>query len=156
MAYSDWIPNTCITDQENGVFDFNGNNKEDFSAITLPSRITKLAKDLLGFTDVKDNTNLVFNKSTGETLNAINELIEIKSLGYEIFMLVSMNILKNVVTNDLTATAEHWIVIEDVKLSSDPDFVELKLYTFGEAPTKVYKLSFEAFRTNYYGYIKAK
>ncbi|HBV15516.1 hypothetical protein [Chryseobacterium carnipullorum] len=156
MAYSDWIPNTCITDQENGVFDFVGDNKEDFSAITLPSRLAKLAKDLLGFTDVQNNTNLVFNKTVGATVNDINELIDTKNQGYEVFMLVSMNILHNKVTTDLTATAEHWIVLEDVKLSSDPDFVELKLYTFGEAPTKVYKLSYDVFRTNYYGYVKAR
>lgn len=156
MAYSDWIPNTCITDQENGIFDFVGNNKEDFSSITLPSRLKKLATDLLGFAEVEDHTTLVFNKTIGSTVDDINELIDIKNQGYEVFTLISINMLYNKVTNSLTATAEHWIVLEDIKQSTDPDFVELKLYTWGQAPTKTYKLSYDVFRTNYYGYIKAK
>ncbi len=63
MASSDWISNTCINEEENVIFDYEGNTKEDFSAITLPSRIEKLAKSLIGFSDVVDNTNLYYNKT---------------------------------------------------------------------------------------------
>lgn len=157
MAYADWIPNACITDQENGIFDFEGNNKEDFSGITLPSRLVRLAQNLIGFTDVKDETSLYFNKNINETLEAIEELIKAKNDGYEVFLLISINMLNNQVTNSIKSTAEHWIVLENINQSIDPNFVEFNVYTWGKDPTeKKYKISYEVFRTNYYGYVKAK
>ncbi len=107
MVYSDWIPNTCVTDQENGIFDFVGDNKEDFSSITLPSRLKKLATDLLGFTELEDYITLLFNKTVRSTLDNINKLIDIKNQGYEVFTLISINMLYNKATNSLTTIAEH-------------------------------------------------
>ncbi|WP_312078961.1 hypothetical protein [Chryseobacterium sp.] len=91
MASCDWIPNVCITDQENSIYDYEGDTKEDFSAITLSSRLEKLAKSLLGYTDVIDNTNLYFNKTGwvwGATVEDVAELISIKSEGYEVDVLI--------------------------------------------------------------------
>lgn len=159
MAYSDWIPNTCLTEEENVIFDFEGNTKEDFSAITLPSRIKKLAKSLIGFTDIVDNTNLYFNQTGwawGATLEDVGELIRLKNEGYEIFLLVGMNILYNKISDSLFSTAEHWIVLETIKHGKS-GFVEFTVYTWGQKPEiKTYNTSYDVFRTNYYGYVKAK
>ncbi|WP_326983286.1 hypothetical protein VUJ46_01690 [Chryseobacterium sp. MYb264] len=159
MASCDWIPNTCITDDENIFFDFEGNTKETFSAITVPSRMKMLNEKLLGLTDVKDNTNLYFNKTGwvwGATLEDVAELINTKSEGYEVFLLVSIDLLNNSISKSLFSTAEHWIVLESIKHGA-PGFVEFNIYTWGKNPTlKTYNISYDIFRTNYYGYIKAK
>lgn len=159
MASSDWISNTCITEEENVIFDYEGNTKEDFSAITLPSRIEKLAKSLIGFSDVVDNTNLYYTKTGwawGSTLENVAELIQVKNDGYEVFLLVGMNILYNKTSNSLLSTAEHWIVLETI-MHGKPGFVEFTVYTWGQKPElKTYNVSYDIFRTNYYGYVKAK
>lgn len=159
MASCDWIPNVCITDKENNIFDFEGNTREDFSAITLPSRIEMLCKDLLGFDKIVNNTNLYYNKSNwlwGSTTGDIAELIKAKEEGYEIFLLVNMNMLYNELSNSIFSTAEHWIVLEEI-VHYKPGFVKIKVYTWGQNPnSKYYIFEYNVFKTNYYGYIKTK
>ncbi|WP_294274753.1 hypothetical protein [uncultured Chryseobacterium sp.] len=159
MAYCDWIPNICITDQENTVFDYEGDTKENFSAITLPSRLEKLAKSLLGYPDVSNNTNLYFNKTGwiwGATLEDVAELMTAKNEGYEVFLLVNINLLYNKASDSMFSTAEHWIVLESIQ-HGEAGFVKFNVYTWGRNPAlKTYDVSYDVFRTNYYGYIKAK
>jgi hypothetical protein len=159
MSLCDWISNICITDKENAIFDYEGSVTEDFSAITLPGRLKMLNEKLLGFKNVIDNTNLYFNKTGwiwGATIDDIADLINAKEEGYEVYLLVGINMLYNTVTNSVFATAEHWIVLESIKHGAS-GYVELTVYTWGRDPSKkVYVLSYDVFRTNYYGYVKAK
>lgn len=158
MAYSDWIPNTCITAKENKIFAFEGNSKEDYQSITLPSRMVKLSKELLGYDEIIDNTNLFFNKSGwvwGATMEDIADLIQAKENGFEIFLFIGVNMIKNKITDPTFATPEHWIVLETIK-QGDLGSVEMTIYTWGQEPTTKYNLSYDVFRTNYYGFIKVK
>lgn len=162
MASCDWIPNVCITDQENYIYDYEGDTKEDFSAITLPSRLEKLAKSLIGYTDVIDNTNLYFRKSGwlwGSTLENIAELMNLKEAGYEVFLLVNMGLFNDTVSGDF-ALPQHWIVLENISHSqTDSGYVDISIYTWGRNPKTKYnynKIRHEVFRTNYFGYVKAK
>lgn len=67
-----------------------------------------------------------------------------------------MNILYNKTSNSLLSTAEHWIVLETI-MHGKPGFVEFTVYTWGQKPElKTYNVSYDIFRTNYYGYVKAK
>jgi len=162
MASCDWIPNICITDQENSLFDYEGDTKEDFSAITLPLRLEKLAKSLLGYTDVIDNTNLYFRKSGwvwGSTLENIAELMNSKEAGYEVFLLVNMGLFNDTISGDFSLP-QHWIVLESISHSqTDSGYVDISIYTWGRNPKIKYnynKIRYEVFRTNYFGYVKAK
>ncbi|MCJ7934550.1 MAG: hypothetical protein MUW56_13195 [Chryseobacterium sp.] len=162
MASCDWIPNTCITDDENIFFDYEGNTKEDFSAITVPSRMKMLSEKLLGFTDVTDNTNLYFRKSGwawGSTVEDIAELMNIKEEGYEVFLLVNMGLFSDKISGDF-AFPEHWIVLENISHSqTDTGYVDITIYTWGRDPKTKYsynKIRYEVFRSNYFGYVKAK
>ncbi|MET3038351.1 hypothetical protein ABXT08_19865 [Chryseobacterium sp. NRRL B-14859] len=162
MASCDWIPNTCITDDENIFFDFEGNTKEDFSAMTVPSRMTMLSQKLLGFTDVTDNTNLFFRKTGwiwGSTVEDIAELMNTKEAGYEVFLLVNMGLFNNTISGDF-AVPQHWIVLESISHSqTDSGYIDITIYTWGRNPKTKYsynKIRYEVFRTNYFGYVKAK
>lgn len=106
-----------------------------------------------------NNTNLYYNKSNwlwGSTTGDIAELIKAKEEGYEIFLLVNMNMLYNELSNSIFSTAEHWIVLEEI-VHYKPGFVKIKVYTWGQNPnSKYYIFEYNVFKTNYYGYIKNK
>ena len=159
MAYADWIPNVCITEKENLLFNFEGNSKEDFSGITTPSRLVMLLQKLVGFEKTVDNTNLIFNKTGwiwGATIDNVSDLIRAKEEGFEVFLFISVNMLYNKTSNVTFSTAEHWIVLETIEYG-DPGYVKMTVYTWGKEPKKrIYNLGYDVFRTNYYGYIKSK
>lgn len=63
--------------------------------------------------------------------------------------------IENKITDPTFATPEHWIVLETIK-QGDLGSVEMTIYTWGQEPTTKYNLSYDVFRTNYYGLIKVK
>lgn len=55
--------------------------------------MVKLSKELLGYDEIIDNTNLFFNKSGwvwGATMEDIADLIQAKENGFEIFLFIGV------------------------------------------------------------------
>ena len=174
MPYCDWISFSCMRDKENGVRNYDGENDESFDGSTLPRELVKVTKEILGFTSVVDNTNVVFNKGTlfwdGENSSSreIAKMEELYSKGYSIVMFINTKMLeqrketidgkvviKTGVKSGLLSTFEHWVVFEGVIGGTiNWDEFDFKVFTWGEIRNVT--INPEAFGSNFYGYVYGK
>lgn len=179
MPYCDWISFSSIRDQENNVRNFDGEDDFSFDGSTLPNEIKKLMKVILGYSDVIDNTNTVFNKGTlpwdGEDSSAreIAKMSELREKGYSVIMLVNTNMIKQdevifykagkkykiieepAKKSGFFDTLEHWIVFEGIIGDTiNWDEYDFKVFTWGEIKKII--INPDIFSSNYYGYVYGK
>jgi len=179
MPYCDWISFASIRDQENNLRDFDGEEDFSFDGATFPNEIKKLMKGVLGYSEIVDNTNMVFNKGTlvwdGENSSSreIAKMRELTEKGYAVVMLVNTNMIKidEVVfykdkkrykikekpakKSGLFGTIEHWIVFDEIIGGTISwDEYDIKVFTWGQMKDII--VSPEIFSTNYYGYVYGK
>ncbi|MEJ5106995.1 hypothetical protein [Chryseobacterium sp. MYb328] len=160
MPYADWIPFSCMRDKENEMKDFDGENDEVFDGSTLPRELSKLMSDVLNFTSVTDNTNVVFTKGAlpwdGEDSSSreVAKMQELYLDGYTVCMLINANMLSNKKSGVFTPI-EHWIVFEGVIGGTiTPDVYDFEVFTWGEIRKVIINPS--VFSTNFYGYVYGK
>lgn len=161
MPYNDWISFSSIRDKENGVRDFDGENSElSFDGSTVPRELCKLMKEILNFTSVTDNTNVVFTKGAlfwdGEDSSSreVAKMQELYLAGYSVCMLINTNMLKNV-SAGIFSTIEHWVVFEGIIGGTiTPDLYDFEVFTWGEI--RKLRITPETFSSNFYGYVYGK
>lgn len=161
MPYADWITFSCIRDKENGVRAFDGENSElSFDGSTVPSELGHLMKEILNFTSVTDNTNVIFTKGTlfwdGEDSSSreVAKMQELYLAGYSVCILINTKMLSNV-SAGIFSTIEHWVVFEGVIGGTiTPDLYDFEVFTWGEI--RKIKITPETFSSNYYGYVYGK
>jgi hypothetical protein len=179
MPYCDWISFSSIRDQENNVRDFDGEDDFSFDGATLPNEIKKLMAGILGYSDIVDNTNMIFNKGTllwdGEDSSSreIAKISKLHNKGYSVIMLINTKMLKQdeaifykggkkYKINEMKAkksglfdTLEHWIVFDRV-IGDTISWDEYDFNAFTWAEMKDIIVDPEIFSTNYYGYVYGK
>lgn len=173
----DWITMATTRSKESD-FGYTGKKGQDASAINWPWLMTNLGKKLLGYTTVEMDYYKV-NKSyirdffgSDEKIRILEEDIDKDyQNGYEICMMIDADMMDNKSDYDLTDFGEyHWVTYEgglellnsEKKTESDYDKVKtikFKCFTWGEPilNSRTSKgITKEAYRNNYYGYIKFK
>ena len=163
MPYIDWIPFSCVRDLENDLpISYNGkmsqSSLDEFSGATLPHEIEKLMKEVLGFKQIINDTNLVFNKDSqdfGEiSARELKKLQDLYLNGYQIFLFINTNMIYNK-ESAILSTIEHWVVFEGIIGGTiswgEYDF---KVFTWGGVEDVI--VNPESFRSNYYGYVAGK
>lgn len=173
----DWITMATTRSKESD-FGYTGKKGQDASAINWPWLMTNLGKKLLGYTKVEMDYYKI-NKSyirdffgSDEKIRILEEDIDKDyQNGYEICMMIDGDMMNNKSDYDLTDFGEyHWVTFEgglkllnsEKKTESDYDEVKtikFKCFTWGEPilSSRTSKgITKEAYRNNYYGYIKFK
>jgi hypothetical protein len=148
----DWLTMASIRDSENWLFDYD-DAEDEFAGITLPGELAHWFRKA-GYTDVKNVTNVVFNKGTG-TLDDADRLY---AAGYRVCLFIGINMLKDETDRKGSTTAEHWVVLRS-RVARAGGNVRLTVFTWGTGNHEVPQtgiLSLENFYRNFYGYVAAK
>lgn len=179
MDYCDWITFSSIRDQENNIRDFSGDDDFSFDGATFPNEIKKLMEGILGYCEIIDNTNMIFNKGSllgnGEesSLREIAKMSILNDNGYAIVILINTKMLKQdevvfykggkkykisevqAKKSGVFDTLEHWIVFDSVIGDTISwDEYDFKAFTWGEMKNII--INPDIFSTNYYGYVYGK
>ncbi len=152
----DWLTMASIRDSENWFLDFDDTGRiSDMAGITLPSEMEQWFRKA-GYQDVREETNLVFNKSEG----VIRDLNNLYRKGYRICLFISSNMAEK--ENQYlkgSIMTRHWIVqrsLIDVSYGN----VSLKVFTWGQGESKIPEgdgnLPEGHFAMNFYGYVAGK
>lgn len=178
----DWICMATLRSKESSFFGqavYKGKKGQDFEAINWPTLMKPLGKSLLGFSEVEMDYYKV-NKSylrdffgSDEKLRILKEDIDRDYRnGYNICLLVDGSMLENDASYSMADFQEyHWIVYEgglqmlNSGGTSESDFddvatIKFNIFTWGENIQDISRkgtgISKDAFRSNYYGYLKLK
>jgi hypothetical protein len=136
-----------------GLLPYSGGESGDNPlGITLPSQIEYYAKNLLGMKDVEDKTVLI---GSGGYFPELRKIDELHNQGYDIFMLISANMLDVNVEN--STIPDHWVLYKGGLSFDSNGNATFKVFTWGEKGFKqINSISEQSFYQTYYGYIKAK
>ena len=152
ISQVDWLTAASIRDSENWLFDYDSVN-DQFAGITLPGELADWFKDA-GYSNVKNETNLVFNKA----VSAIGTINQLYSSGYRVCLFIGVNMLYTDKQSSGSTTAEHWVGLSSRITDSGGD-VSFEIYTWGQGKRKVPKsgaLAKDDFVKNFYGYVAGK
>lgn len=143
---ADWIPAASMRDSENWFLDQQSIDRQ-MASITLPHTMVKWLR-ALGFQQVEDHTNLVFNKSEENLKKALQSSED----DWWVFLFVDASVLGGT----STSTANHWIVLLSGKIVSQD--VELEVYTWGsrQKVPATGALKVTDFLDDYYGFVRSK
>ncbi|WP_345990827.1 hypothetical protein AAEU33_02370 [Chryseobacterium sp. Chry.R1] len=159
MSYADFIFLFTIKDYLNSVFDYDpdgtsaGGFVEGGTGLTLPHEVASMMKNILSYTDVKNETNLVTSK-WASAKNSANELSGLLTSGYSIGLLITAGNFQNNSKGTFTIP-NHWVGLKGVTLDEKNEKVILTLFTWGDI-SKVWTVSFDPFEDGYFGYVAGK
>jgi hypothetical protein len=148
----DWLTMASIRDSENAFFDYDDADKE-FAGITLPGELANWFRRA-GYSDVKNVTNVVFNKGGG----TLDEADRLYAAGYRVCLFIGINMLSGRDQTSGSTTAEHWVVLRS-PITRTGENVRLTVFTWGSGNHEVPQsgtLSLENFYRNFYGFVAAK
>ena len=148
----DWLTMASIRDSENWLFDYD-DVEDEFEGITLPGELAHWFRKA-GYSDVRNVTNVVFNKGTG-TLDDADRLY---AAGYRVCLFIGINMLSGSSQTSGSTTAEHWVVLRSRVVRTGGN-VRLTVFTWGTGNHEVPQrgiLSLEDFYRNFYGFVAAK
>ncbi|MGR3789802.1 hypothetical protein ACUXZJ_02640 [Flavobacterium sp. TN-1] len=158
MSIADFIFLVCIKDFLNNVFDYApddsnvGGFVEGGTGLTLPNEVASLMKNILNYSDVINDTNLVTSKwqNPKESVGILNEKL---NKGYKIGLLISVdNFQKN--KNPLFTIPTHWVGLNSVILNEPNKLITISVFTWGGI--KDWTLSFDSFQDGYFGFVAGK
>lgn len=163
-AEADWVVLGSLRDDDNWVFTYDGQdsvlNVGEAAAITLPHSMSKWFGNC-GYTDLRNETNLVTNKDW-DNLRAANKLL---AAGYKVSLFVNADVLYTSKQDSSGVIPDHWIGLQTKLVSStnvhDPlAKVSGQIFSWGQVrelsqdPEK--KVSVKQFLAHYYGYVAGK
>lgn len=160
----DWLTMASIRDSENWFFDYQSVtggeipnpfvDTEGWRGMTMPNELARWFQKA-GYSDVRNVTNLVFNKKVG-TIDEVNRLFDQR---YRVCLFVGINMLKSWKQTEGSTTAEHWIVLKS-HIERSNGKIKMTVFTWGEGdyqvPNGSEELSVDDFLKNFYGYVAAK
>lgn len=148
----DWLTMASIRDSENWLFDYDDADKE-FAGITLPGELAHWFRKA-GYSDVRNVTNVVFNKGSG-TLDDADRLY---NGGYRVCLFIGINMLSGRKQTSGSTTAEHWVVLRS-PVTRVGGNVRMTVFTWGTGNHQIPQhgsLSLADFYRNFYGFVAAK
>jgi len=136
-----------------GLVPYSGNLSEtSFLEANLPEYIITYSKNLLGLKQIADNTNTV--KSGGD-FTTLNNLDKLYTQGYDIWMLIDMQMLTN--GTKFSAFPNHWVLYKgNLLINSTENKASFSVFTWGESKFHKITINESYFKKYFYGYIKAK
>jgi hypothetical protein len=162
----DWMTMASLRDSENYFMGFDsleteiGNlkipgesSKTQLAGITLPGELAHWFR-LSGYSDVREETNLVSNKGT-RTVDGANALF---AKGYRMVLLIGAQMLESKEQTDGSRVANHWVVQRSL-INTSGGSVSAKVFTWGQGEYNIpqgAELSVADFLKNFYGYVAAK
>lgn len=153
MHQVDWMTMASIRDSENWVLDYDTYEKA-FAGMTLPGELAHWFR-LAGYSDVREETNLYFNKGTG-TIDDANRLF---AKGYVIVMFINAQMLEAKNQTESSNIPNHWVVLRS-EIDRTGGKVKLEAFTWGvgkyQIPGVGDQLSVDDFLKNFYGYVAGK
>jgi len=153
MDHVDWMTMASIRDSENWFLDYDTAEKET-AGMTLPGELSHWFRRA-GYSDVREETNLVANKGTG-TIDDANRLF---GQGYRVCLFIGINMLNEKHQSEGSLTAEHWVV-QRSPIDRSNGKVRLQVFSWGEGayqiPPGSKDLSVGDFLDNFYGYVAGK
>lgn len=159
---ADWVVLGSMRDDDNWVFTYKGTNSwyDNMKAICLPHSMADWFRKA-GYTDVKNETNLVVTKDWSDA-KAASKLFD---GGYTVCLFINAQMLKADTQENFSFTADHWVgltsSITSTTILEDPAAqVSLSVYTWGatqKVPVDASKpLHPKTFLRNFYGYVAGK
>jgi hypothetical protein len=137
---------------------FVAGKKEELTGISLPNEVEKLMRELIGFGSVINKTNLAFSKPNFyDVVNYAQKFQNYLASGYSVALLVNMGFLYN--EKRAFSIPEHWVGLGSISVKNNE--IIMQLFTWGADGKqnywdKEYKISFDIFVDNLYGYIAGK
>lgn len=147
---ADWITLASIRDSENWFFDYEAVGNE-LAGITLPHELADWFRSV-GYTDVRNDTNLVINKDEANAREASN----LFQRGFRVSLFIGANLLEK--PGSGSPTADHWVVLVS-PIRFEAGTIEMHVFSWGNGRRRVPLqgvLLTDAFLKNYYGYVAAR
>ncbi len=163
MEEADWLVLAGIRSSDNHSYE--GKEGEDFDAINWPSFMKKIVKDMYDAEVVEDKISRqggmagLFSGSHHQELRTIQQEFE---RGYNFIFMIDSDMLNNIVSSVGCISQYHWIVYQgELEIDEAKKECGFKYYSWGSliwgnASESNTPLSFDAFDSNFYGYIKCK
>jgi hypothetical protein len=168
---ADWIVLASLRDSENWVFTYHGDGRwripyfgdslDDAKAIQMPHTVASWYTSV-GYTDVRNETNLVFTKDWDDVAAADR----LHRSGYMVSLFINSNMLSTKTQGEASTFPDHWVGLMSPILSStihvDPAAtVSATIYTWGQDKRDVnqdvnHKMTVKQFLANFYGYVAGK
>jgi hypothetical protein len=148
----DWMTTASLRDSENWFFDYDSVDGE-FSGITMPGELADWFRRA-GYSDVRNETNVYFNKGTGN----LDDASKLFADGYRVCLFINAHILEADEQTKSSTTPDHWVVLRS-EIDHTGGKVTLKVFTWGKGDYQVPQggdLSLSNFLGNFYGYVAAK
>jgi hypothetical protein len=126
MEDVDWMILSAMRDTENAIFDYEGTEEEDFSAMTMPGEIAEWMEEILGCVDTTHYTSY----SWGEIDNSkkVNSLLKAHGNKVIVSMLVNASRLQG--KDDGLDIPDHWIrLLAPITITDDT--VSFEAFTWG-------------------------
>jgi hypothetical protein len=148
----DWLTMASIRDSENWFFDYDS-VKAEFAGITMPGELAHWFR-LAGYSDVREETNVYFNKGTG-TLDDASRLF---AKGYRVCLFINAQMLEASEQTKSSTIPDHWVVLRS-QIDRTEGKVRLTVFTWGKGSYQIPQggdLTVKDFLGNFYGYVAGK
>ena len=159
MSYADYIYLFSIKDFLNGIFDYDpdgpgaGGFVEGGTGLTFPNEVEKMMKNILGYKDVKNETNLITSK-WANAKDSANELSQLLADGYSIGLLITAENFQH--NNKATfSIPNHWVGLKTITIDEQGGKIILTLFTWGDI-NKVWTVLYDPFEDGYFGFVAGK
>ncbi|MCX8523668.1 hypothetical protein OF897_07000 [Chryseobacterium formosus] len=121
--------------------------------LTLPHEVEAMMKNILAYTDIKDETNLATSKWSS-TKSSAEELLDLLKTGYSIGLLINVDNFKHN-KKSIFSTPSHWVGLRGISLDESNEEISVNVFTWGNI-NKTWVMSFAVFKDGYFGYVAGK
>jgi hypothetical protein len=144
----DWIGLASLRDSENANWEYNSPS-DKFAGITMPGGMEDWFK-ALGFTDVREETNIVRTKG----LDNFREAARLYAAGYTVCLFIWKDVLDGNRAG-FFSTPNHWVVLSKYPSLTADRKVGFRVFTWG-AHKLVGPMPQADFLKGYYGFLAGK
>jgi len=156
MTLADYMLLVTLRDHKNTLWDYDpdapnsGTGIEGATGMTFPHTVEALMKDILGFKNIIDKTNLATSKWTS-VQNSVKEMQTKLNEGYIIAWFINTNAIIYSKKDDFSIP-NHWVGLESISLSGD--IVSYRIYTWGSLKNGT--VNIDNYKDGNYGYVAGK
>jgi hypothetical protein len=150
----DWVTMASLRDSENWFCAYDTADKT-FQGATTPFELVWWFNKA-GYSDVKDDFNLVRHQRDGENMDEASRLF---SAGYRVCLLIDYQMIETQHQAESGSMADrHWVVLRS-RIDRSGGNVKMTIFTWGDGNRQVPQsgvLRLDDFLENYYGYVAGK
>jgi hypothetical protein len=160
---ADWVTLGSIRDSDNAIFTHKGVGGwwDDLKAINMPHSVADWFRKA-GFTDVKNETNLIATKGWSD----VREATKLRGKGYKVCLFINGDMLKVDDQENFSVLPDHWVglasAITTTTILEDPACkIQMTVFSWGQQQTvpqkpDVKSMHPKVFLRNFYGYVAGK